>query len=317
MSGPVLAINGTQIHDKAHMWGQFIFDVALGPMWNMPNNQWIWVKITADSVGGAGTWSPGDSAAFTLSAGANTIAVLNGGWGEMYFAEVDLWKRGTTDTIKLKAPDAVPVIVKPGAVGVTWVASGFKYVNMGTGGTIAWTFPGLTAGTYHLRTFYQNTGSTQSMLIKEGSTTLSTESLSGLAAGTGLDNFSNSFALSSGSHTLTVSAGNINVDYVQLIKEVIGAVGPNNLPTGYALEQNYPNPFNPSTTINFSIGNVSNVKLRVYNILGQRVATLLDAKMNPGSHSVIFDGSKLSTGVYFYRLEAGQFVSVKKMLLIK
>ncbi len=316
-SGPVIGINGTQIHDKAHMWGQFIFDVASGPMWGMSNNSWIWVKITADSVGGAASWSPGDSAAFTLSAGPNTIAVLNGGWGEMYFAEVDIWKRGTTDTIKLKAPDAIPALVKPGAVGVTWVASGFKYVNMGSGGTVTWTFPSVTGGTYHLRTFYQNTGSTQSVVIKDGSTTLKTESFSGLAAGTGLDNFSGSFTLSPGSHTLSVTGANINVDYVQLIKEVVGAVGKNGLPTEYSLDQNYPNPFNPSTTIRFSLGAISNVKLRVYNLLGQQVLTLLDTRMNPGPHAVVFDAGKLSTGVYFYRLEAGPFSSVKKMLLIK
>lgn len=317
MSGPVLAINGTQIHDKAHMWGQFIFDVAAGPMWGMSNNSWIWVGITADSVGGAASWSPGDSAAFTLPVGANTIAVLNGGWGEMYFAGVDLWKRGTTDTIHLRAPDAIPALVKPGAVGVTWVASGFKYVNLGTGGTISWTFPSLTSGTYHLRTFYQNTGSSQSLVIKDGSTTVSTESFAGLAAGTGLDNFSSSFTLSAGSHTLSVSGANMNIDYIQLIKEVVGAVGKNGPPSEYALEQNYPNPFNPSTTINFTIGKISNVKLRIYNILGQQVATLLDTRMTPGSHSVVFDAAKLASGVYFYRLEAGEFTSVKKMLLIK
>lgn len=317
MSGPVIAINGTQVHDKAHMWGQFIFDVASGPMWGMPNNQWIWVQITADSVGGAATWSPGDSAAFTLSAGTNTIAVINGGWGEMYFAGVDVWKHGTTDTIHLRAPDAVVSIVKPGAVGVTWVASGFKYVNMGTAGTVAWTFPSLDAGTYHLRTFYQNTGSAASVDIKEGSTVLSTESFGGLAAGTGLDNFSAGFALTAGSHTITLSGANINVDYVQLIKEVVGAVGKNGPPSAYALEQNYPNPFNPTTTISFSIGKVTNVKLRIYNLLGQEVATLVDTRMNPGTHLVTFDAKTLASGVYFYRLEADKFVSVKKMLLIK
>ena len=90
-----------------------------------------------------------------------------------------------------------------------------------------------------------------------------------------------------------------------------------NIPKVYSLEQNYPNPFNPSTTINFSIGQVTNVKLRVYNILGQQVMTLVDTRMTPGPHSVVFDAAKLASGVYFYRLDAGDFMSVKKMLLLK
>ena len=317
-SGPVIGINGTQIHDKSHMWGQFIFDVNTGVSGGKPNNAWIWVPVTADSVGGFGTWSPGDSAAFTLSAGANTIAILNGGWGEMLFAEIDLVKHGALDTIKLKAPDAIPVLVTPGAVGITWVASAFKFVSMGSAGTISWNLNAPTAGTYHLRTFYQNTGTAQSMQIKDGVTTLSTESFGAKAAGTGLDNFSAGFALSAGLHTIVLSGGNVNVDFIQLIKETpLTGVLSNDQPSSFALEQNYPNPFNPTTTIRFSLEKASNVKLKVYNLLGQNVATLMDTHMNAGAHAVVFDAGKFSSGVYFYRLEAGAFHSVKKMLLMK
>ncbi|HTR80270.1 MAG TPA: T9SS type A sorting domain-containing protein, partial [Bacteroidota bacterium] len=85
----------------------------------------------------------------------------------------------------------------------------------------------------------------------------------------------------------------------------------------FNLNQNYPNPFNPSTTISFSIAKASNVKLTVYNLLGQKVATLVDRFMNPGDQSVVFDASKLSSGMYIYRLDAGAFSSVKKMMLLK
>lgn len=86
----------------------------------------------------------------------------------------------------------------------------------------------------------------------------------------------------------------------------------------FSLDQNYPNPFNPTTNISFNLPNASNVTLAVYNLLGQRVATLINGKtMTNGVHSVAFDARALSSGVYIYRLEAGSFVSNKRMTLIK
>ena len=90
----------------------------------------------------------------------------------------------------------------------------------------------------------------------------------------------------------------------------------------YTLSQNYPNPFNPSTTINFSLAVDSKVSLKIFNVLGQEVASLLNGQMSAGSQKVSFDASSLNSGVYFYRLEAdgidGQkFSSTKKMILTK
>lgn len=96
-----------------------------------------------------------------------------------------------------------------------------------------------------------------------------------------------------------------------------GVENTSSLPTNFSLEQNYPNPFNPSTTINFNVAKASNVKLTVYNVLGQKVATLVDERMNAGTYNVKFDARKLASGIYFYRLEAGAFTSNKKMMLIK
>jgi len=89
------------------------------------------------------------------------------------------------------------------------------------------------------------------------------------------------------------------------------------IPTSFALHQNYPNPFNPMTTITYDIPVRANVKLVVYNILGQEVATLVNEVQEPGRYNVKFDASGLPSGVYFYKLEAGKYVDVKKMVLVK
>ncbi len=85
----------------------------------------------------------------------------------------------------------------------------------------------------------------------------------------------------------------------------------------YALEQNYPNPFNPTTKIEFSLPKQSPVELKIFNVLGQEVATLVHATLNAGRHAVSFDARNLATGLYIYRITAGEFTSVKKMLLVK
>ncbi|MBK9099126.1 MAG: T9SS type A sorting domain-containing protein [bacterium] len=92
---------------------------------------------------------------------------------------------------------------------------------------------------------------------------------------------------------------------------------PSNIPTEYLLEQNYPNPFNPSTTIKFRIPEGSYVSLKVYNVLGKEIATLVSEEMNAGTYEVNFDASNLSSGVYFYKIESGNFVKTNKMILMK
>lgn len=89
------------------------------------------------------------------------------------------------------------------------------------------------------------------------------------------------------------------------------------LPDRFALEQNYPNPFNPTTTISFSLPEATGARLEVYNILGQRVASLVNQAMPAGYHNISFDARALSSGMYIYRLEAGQKVLTRKMMLLK
>ena len=92
---------------------------------------------------------------------------------------------------------------------------------------------------------------------------------------------------------------------------------PNVTPKAFTLSQNYPNPFNPSTTIRYSLTTKSNVTLRIYNILGQQVESLVNMEQGAGSYVVQYNASRLSTGVYFYELRAGDYRDIKKMLLLK
>ncbi len=93
------------------------------------------------------------------------------------------------------------------------------------------------------------------------------------------------------------------------------------VPQAFSLDQNYPNPFNPSTKIQYTVGNAGLVSLKVYDLLGNEVATLVNSNQEAGSYTIPFNTSEaklnLSSGVYFYRLEAGSFVSTKKLILVK
>ncbi len=88
-------------------------------------------------------------------------------------------------------------------------------------------------------------------------------------------------------------------------------------PTEYKLEQNFPNPFNPTTNIRYSIIKASKVTLKIYDILGREVKTLVNTEQAPGQYTVMFDAQNLSSGVYFYQLNAGSFTATKKLMLLK
>jgi hypothetical protein len=88
-------------------------------------------------------------------------------------------------------------------------------------------------------------------------------------------------------------------------------------PSNFELSQNYPNPFNPSTIINYSVKQRSFITLKIYDALGKEVVTLVNGEREQGSYQVNFNARNLSNGIYFYRLTAGNFTDVKKMILLK
>jgi len=129
-------------------------------------------------------------------------------------------------------------------------------------------------------------------------------------------------------YAVTIAQGNSNLNSVTVLKQQADSIrsfflstprDPSSVkqPTEYALMQNYPNPFNPTTIIRYQLPTASMVQLEVFDVLGKKVASLVNSKQAAGDYSVLFDASSLSSGVYFYRLQASQFVQTKKMLLVK
>jgi hypothetical protein len=88
-------------------------------------------------------------------------------------------------------------------------------------------------------------------------------------------------------------------------------------PSEFKLEQNYPNPFNPTTTIQYSIPKSGNVILKVYNTLGEEVKTLVNGYKEAGSYNIKFDATRLSSGIYYYRIDTGGFIQVHKMIILR
>jgi type IX secretion system substrate protein len=121
----------------------------------------------------------------------------------------------------------------------------------------------------------------------------------------------------------TVNAGykepSRNWDFTQVDLTVtsVGTNSPENLSSSYQLSQNYPNPFNPSTTIEFSIPQSEFVTLKVYNLLGQEVTTLVSDNLNASDYSYSWDAGSLAGGVYIYKMQAGSFQQINKMILLK
>lgn len=121
------------------------------------------------------------------------------------------------------------------------------------------------------------------------------------------------------SELIVESSSNVSYISTQMMKwgESSELTNNNNTPQKYVLHQNYPNPFNPSTNIKFDISKASIVKLAIYDMLGREVAVLVNQQLTAGSYNIAYSNKDLSSGIYFYRLTAGNFVETKKMSLIK
>jgi hypothetical protein len=112
--------------------------------------------------------------------------------------------------------------------------------------------------------------------------------------------------------------GYMYVDYIAVPRSIITPVDDHTyIPASFTLEQNYPNPFNPITNIRYSVAQSGLVRLIVYDILGRQIRTLINERQGAGLHSVPFDAGNLPSGIYFYRITAGNFSQTRKMVILK
>jgi len=142
----------------------------------------------------------------------------------------------------------------------------------------------------------------------------------------GFDGFSGGSSTYTLSVTVTDSRGNIGTKDITVTEYHSGSfvkrgqnqeINIHQIPTEFSIKQNYPNPFNPTTKISYGIPEISNVRIIVYDRLGREVETLINKQQQPGYYDVKFDANKLSSGIYFYKIQAGSFILSKKMLLLK
>ena len=133
-----------------------------------------------------------------------------------------------------------------------------------------------------------------------------------------LENSATPIGIEQNTFSLNVSLNPLEVVAYSILPDSLATdVKENETKFTYKLEQNYPNPFNPTTMISFSLPKASNVQLSVYNMLGEKVAELLNGNISAGKHTVNFNAANLASGMYVYRIKADNFVAVKKMLLLK
>ena len=309
-------LNGKNIVDAARKWGQFVVWTGSGD----PSTFWTGKSTTEfyeAFYAFADLHSFGSLDEIGVVAGENTLK-LQYSWNPISFQWIELYEAGTTNLIARLVPSAaVNNGATPGGIG-DWVPQGFNSVALGTNGTVTFSLPSLDAGRYQVRVFYQNAGAAQSGKVLVDGVEATTFSFASQPAGTGLDVITDLFDLTAGTHTLAISGSDVKVDWIQLLNESrISGIKKVTVLDGFSLSQNYPNPFNPTTMIRFELGKPSNVRLTVYNLLGQRVATLVNGHMSQGAHIIQFDASHLASGIYFYAIQAGEFKEVRRMLLLK
>jgi hypothetical protein len=261
----------------------------------------------------------GTDAALDLPAGENTIEIAQSwGWQQFLKVEVLVGDNVVHELTGLNVTefDIVTLVSEGGPP-----PSGFKSVDLKGGGSITWVFDVDETETYALNVLYQAPSGTQTATVQVNGVNAGSVLLEGEEGDLTIHpRLSSFFALTTGQHEITLSGSNVIIDLVQLIKakgEDPSSVGPGQIPYRIALEQNYPNPFNPSTNIQYYIPVTQKVVLKIYNVLGQEIQTLVNEIQTPGTYMRTFDAAHLASGVYFYRLTAGDFVEVKKMLLIK
>lgn len=254
-----------------------------------------------------------------LLEGTNEIQIVKS-WGWMYFYDLEILQGGAAvDTLRTVSADLNgDVTFEKVNDADPAPASGWNSVSLpNAGSSVTLAIEADVTGLHDLGVLY-NADAAQTLEVSANGVTetLALSATEGTWTGAAAR-----IALTQGVNQVTFNAvsGGVSIDKVDIFHVIpVGVSSRDALPEDFALSQNYPNPFNPTTNIEFSLAQSTRVTLTIFNVLGQKVATLIDdANMSVGPHRVIFDASNLTSGVYFYRLEAGNLDVSRRMLLLK
>ena len=225
---------------------------------------------------------------------------------------------GTPATVRMEAEHAA--LQGTPSVANSATASGGKYVTMQQTGTITWTVSNAPReDAYRLEFIYKTPFGMKNQYININGARVAELTFD---SPNDWEKIALDVDLRQGMNTIQMELhwGWMDLDYLAVPSDIeVTAISqsPEAAPGRFALQQNYPNPFNPLTTIEYEIAATGNVKLEVFNILGQKVATLVNRRQLPGAYQLVFDGKTLASGIYFYRLTSGEFTAQKRLILTK
>jgi hypothetical protein len=276
----------------------------------------------------------------TVKIGASAIPPYSTVWQNVHSGNYSLTAVATDNNGHRRTSTKVPITVglpimvrleaetavRKGSMSVIndATASGGKYVyiqNNDTTSTISWIFTNnLGAGIYPISFGYKLAGGTpKSQFINVNHVRVDTLVCSDPSTTTWYEQTLEIY-LPAGVDTVQMQMwwGWMYVDYIAVQRSVVTSVEDSPIvPASFSLEQNYPNPFNPTTSIKYDLSRSTLVKLEVFDILGRRIAVLSDGIQAAGTYTVAFDGRRLTSGIYFVRMHAGDYIKTNKMVLLK
>ncbi|MEO1021542.1 MAG: CBM35 domain-containing protein [Bacteroidota bacterium] len=256
----------------------------------------------------------------TLTAGSNTISVIKN-WGFMEYESVTVLDQSGNVVEVLNASKAT---LDGGGFSLEctgdFCTSGDEYALLPSGGTAMYTFNSEGTGNYVIRVNHFTVDGEATVSVSVNGVAIATEPASSDSSIAELN--ITDVILEQGNNDIEISStgGDLAIDNLSffVIGDLTGVSTEEEFgPETFALSQNYPNPFNPTTNINFTIPAAGEVELTVFNLLGQRVETILDTRLAAGTYTATFNASHLASGVYLYRLSIGSQVINRRMTLIK
>ncbi|MBI9073028.1 MAG: family 16 glycosylhydrolase [Melioribacteraceae bacterium] len=249
-------------------------------------------NISINSTGGWQTWKDVVSNEVELTEG-NHILKVNISNGNFNFNKINVYEKNAEPEVILLSPNGGEILPVGSILEITWQSQLIDNVrlrySLNSGSTWKTIVPSTTAQFGIYRWLVPEDISTDCIIAVQDNAKLTTYDLS-----------DNPFE----------------------ITNITGTSEEDRLPIGFSLEQNYPNPFNPATTIEYSIPIVESkhtsiLQLKIYDVLGNEIKTLVNKAQSAGTYKITFDASNLNSGIYFYKLQSGNFVQVKKMSLVK